>query len=71
MPCYSLFATYRDPEEYHGRGKGKTSLYSPLGLQEDEASKISRQTVQKGGKVVTLSTGRIYPPGYTLCTHIC
>ena len=71
MPRYSLFSTYRDPEECHGKGKGKTSLYSPLGMQEDEASKISRQTAREGGELVTPSTGRIYPPGYTLGTHIC
>jgi len=53
MPCCLLFATYRDSEECHGKGKGKTSLYSPLGLLEDEASKVSRQTVQEGGKMVT------------------
>ena len=48
MLCCSLFVTYRDPEECRGKGKDKTSLYSPLGLQEEEASKISRQSVQEG-----------------------
>jgi len=37
-----------------------TGLDSPLGFQEIEAVRISRQSVREGGKAV--SPRRIYPP---------
>jgi hypothetical protein len=43
----------------------KLSHYRPLGLQEVEAARISRQSVHEGGKVVSPTHWRPLPPsGY-------
>jgi hypothetical protein len=39
----------------------------PLGLQQVEAPRISKQSAHEGGKAVT--TGHIYPPGDIPATH--
>ena len=46
-------------------------LPSPLGLQEVEAPRISRQFEHKDGQVVSLSAGRPYPAGNIPCNYFC
>jgi hypothetical protein len=46
-------------------------LDRPLGLQEVEASRISRISSSEGGKVVGLNTSHLYPQGNTHGTHFC
>jgi hypothetical protein len=48
-----------------------TVLDRPLRLQEVEASRISRQSTLEGGKVVSPSTGRLYPPGDNRSIYFC
>ena len=43
----------------------------PFELQEFETSRISRQSAHKGGKVVSLRTGLLYPTRNTLGTQVC
>jgi hypothetical protein len=38
-----------------------TGLDKPLGLQEFEDPRISRQYAHEGGKVVSFGTGHLYP----------
>jgi len=52
-----------------------TRLDSPLGLQEVEATRISRQSAHEGGKVVNPTHLPSLPPpplpGDNLVTHFC
>jgi len=50
---------------------GLFNLLEPLGLQEIEAPRISRQSAHKGGKVVSLTHRPPLPPGDIPCTHFC
>ena len=43
-----------------------TVLDMPLGLQQVEASRISRQSAHEGGKVVSPTPQPLFPPGDTL-----
>jgi hypothetical protein len=48
-----------------------TSLDTPLGLQEVEAPRISRQTVHEGGTIVSCTQLPPLPPEDTPGTHFC
>jgi hypothetical protein len=48
-----------------------TGIESPLGLQKVETSRLSRQSAQEFGKVVSPKNRPPLPPGDILGTHFC
>jgi len=48
-----------------------TGLDRPQGLQEVEASRISRQSAYEGGKIVSRKHRLSLPPGNIRGTHFC
>lgn len=50
--------------------KPTAGLDRPLGIQEVEAPRISRQH-KKAARLLTLPKGRLYPPGDIPSTHLC
>jgi hypothetical protein len=53
------------------KGSVKAILENPLGLQEVEAPRISRQSAHEGGKVVSPTHRPSLPPEKIPCTHFC
>jgi len=51
--------------------KVKLSVYKPIGLQEVETHRISRQSACGGGKVVSPMHWPPLPPGDFHGTHFC
>ena len=67
--------TYCQVMEAVYKGKGKAfplqAFDRPLGSQEVEAPRISRQSAQEGGKVVSPTHRLSLPPGRISSTHFC
>jgi hypothetical protein len=48
-----------------------TGMDRPLGLQENEAPRISRQSAHEGGKFISLTHRLPLPPADPPGTHFC
>ena len=67
-------AIFPYPESYNIKLEVKQSLYRPgqdLRVPGGWGSQILRQSAHEGGKVVSPSTDRLYPPGNISGTHFC